>query len=97
VLLEAMSHGCAVVSFDCPSGPADIISDGSNGILVPVGNIGQLANAMSQLMRSKALRRDLGLQAFTSVQRYAPDVVMPMWDQLLASICPSQASCANSR
>jgi glycosyltransferase involved in cell wall biosynthesis len=43
VLVEALACGCAVVSTDCPSGPAEILNNGEFGRLTPVGD----ANAMS--------------------------------------------------
>ena len=46
VLVEALEYGLPVVSTDCPSGPAEILEDGSFGALVPVGNPARLASAI---------------------------------------------------
>jgi glycosyltransferase involved in cell wall biosynthesis len=52
VLVEAMACGCPVVSTDCPTGPSEILSNGEYGQLVPVGEPGALAEAISEVLSS---------------------------------------------
>ncbi len=70
VLVEALAQGIAVVSTDCPSGPAEILEDGRFGTLVPVGNVDTLADAIVAALASEhdnaALRRRS--QAFSPVK-----------------------------
>jgi glycosyltransferase involved in cell wall biosynthesis len=83
VLLEAMAHGMAVVSFDCPTGPADLIDHGRNGLLVPPRDVGALAAALARMMESEELRRSCGAAAVETAQRYGVDAIGAMWDSLL--------------
>jgi glycosyltransferase involved in cell wall biosynthesis len=50
VLVEALLCGCPVVSTNCPSGPAEILSDGKYGKLVPVGDERRLAEAIGETL-----------------------------------------------
>jgi len=74
VLVEALASGCAVVSTDCPSGPAEILDDGRFGRLVPVGNPRALASALSGALdqpRRPALHRARGLHFSVDAARDA--------------------------
>lgn len=65
VLVEAMALGVPVVSSDCPSGPGEIIENGRNGFLVPVGDAAAMAARILQLLGNDELRRvviDAGLR-----------------------------------
>uniref|UniRef100_UPI003A970955 glycosyltransferase n=1 Tax=Pseudoalteromonas atlantica TaxID=288 RepID=UPI003A970955 len=53
VLVEAMSVGCKVVAFDCPSGPLEILNGGSVAPLVEYKNVSALAQAMSTELASE--------------------------------------------
>jgi glycosyltransferase involved in cell wall biosynthesis len=85
-LLEAMACGLACISFDCPSGPADIIRDRIDGILVPPQDVAALADALDCLMRSDAERRRLASRAPEVTERFGIGRVMNAWNELIASV-----------
>lgn len=59
VIIEAMSCGTPVISTRCPSGPDESITDGLNGLLVPVDDDDALAHAMIRLLKDELLRQRL--------------------------------------
>lgn len=63
VLIEAMAVGTPVISTDCPSGPAEILDYGKYGLLVPVGNVESLANAIVQTLNHPTDKEELRQQA----------------------------------
>lgn len=82
VLVEAMSCGVPCISFDCPHGPAEIIENGENGILVENGNIEALANSIEYLIVNENKRIEMGKRTLEMVQKYSQDNVMKMWVEL---------------
>ncbi|VWC13419.1 glycosyl transferase [Burkholderia aenigmatica] len=64
VLIEALALGKAIVSTDCPTGPREILDHGRAGLLVSVGDVDALANAMAQLLSDDVLRADLAARSF---------------------------------
>ena len=86
VLLEAMSVGLAVVSFDCPRGPAEVISPGQNGLLVTNGDIAAFGNALLSLIEDEESRRRMGANAFQSAQAYEPEAIVQRWEDLFTQL-----------
>jgi len=70
-LIEAMSAGLPCVSFDCDDGPRDLINDGENGFLVPVGDADMMLKRIKQLIESEDLRKRLGNKAIKSVEHFS--------------------------
>ncbi len=82
VLPEAMSCGLPVVAFDCPYGPADIITHGVDGFLVRNRNINEFVEKVCLLIDNQELRIKMGKAGIVSSQRYAAHLIMPLWKQL---------------
>jgi len=83
VVLESMGMGAAVISADCPAGPAELIEDGVNGRLVPVENVATLSRVMAELMSEPEHRVRLGQQALKVRERYRQESIMAQWEALL--------------
>lgn len=85
-LCEAMRMGLACIASDCSGGPSDLITDGEDGLLVPMGDVDALANSLRRLLETPRLRNQLGEKARHGIQRFAPDKVMGMWLEQIGRI-----------
>jgi glycosyltransferase involved in cell wall biosynthesis len=82
VLLEAFAHGRAVVATPV-NGVADLVKDGQNGLLVPVGDVRALRDALARLAREQGLAARLGAAARRTVEEFAWDRVRPRLEACL--------------
>ncbi len=81
VLIESISLGTPVISFDCPSGPDDIIEPGINGILVPHLNVEKFAEAMLDVANEK-VKFD-SQKIINSSKRFSMDSIVNQYENLL--------------
>ncbi|NUP18615.1 MAG: glycosyltransferase family 4 protein [Streptomyces sp.] len=82
-IVEAMRCGLPVVSTDCPYGPGEIIEDGVDGRLVPVGDRAALGTALLDLVRDDERRRHMGRRAMANARRFAPVPVVEHAERLI--------------
>ncbi|MFJ8010821.1 glycosyltransferase family 4 protein [Streptomyces fagopyri] len=82
-IVEAMRCGLPVVSTDCPYGPGEIIADGVDGRLVPVGDSAALGAALLELVGDDDERRCRGRAALENARRFAPGPVVAQAEELL--------------
>ena len=83
VLLEAQSYGLPIVSFDCPCGPRDIITNGKDGYIINFGNIEEMVNKILKLIENYDLRKDFSKNAIKNVDKYSKDKIIKKWENLL--------------
>ncbi|MEA2123780.1 MAG: hypothetical protein QOI80_562 [Solirubrobacteraceae bacterium] len=79
VIVEAMSKGLPVVSFDCPRGPAEIIHHGEDGLLVPNGDVAAFAAALLELTGDEDRRRRMAASALLAAEEYAAPSIAASW------------------
>ncbi|MFJ9559439.1 glycosyltransferase family 4 protein [Streptomyces fuscichromogenes] len=100
-LVEAMRCGVPVVSTDCPLGPAEIIHDGVDGRLVPMGDRRALAAALLDLIADEPARRRTGCAARRAAHRFDPARVAQVYEDLFVELAATRAfrnrECATSR
>ena len=82
VLVEAMATGCPVVSFRCDYGPAEIVQDGTSGLLVAEGNVDALARAIERVVTDRRLSASLSVGAASRAAWFASQPVAARWLRL---------------
>ena len=86
VIVEAMGAGLPVVSFSCPCGPKDIITEGVDGFLVEPNNVNLLAERLCMLMGDESLRKRMGENSAKKVSFYSQRVIMDSWIKLFEEL-----------
>lgn len=84
VLLESMSVGLPIVSFNCPTGPGNIVTNGEDGILTNDQDVNGLANAIISLIENENSRKKMGQRSKENVSRFNFDTVMNQWVALFS-------------
>lgn len=86
VLMEAMSAGLPIISYDCKCGPKDIINDGKDGYIIPFGNQTLFAEKLSILLDNEDLRTQMGKYGINKMQNFDIDTIMHEWIKLFKQL-----------
>lgn len=85
-LCEAMGVGLPCISFNCPTGPADIIEHNVNGILVEYLNIESLVENMTLLANDPFRCQRLSSEALKINEKLHISKIMAIWNQLIQNV-----------
>lgn len=86
VILEALSCGLPVISYDCPCGPSEIIIDGYNGYLIENGDIERFANCLISLMTDNNKLEIMSKSAVKSIYPFNIRNIMSKWINLFENV-----------
>jgi len=82
VLKEAMASGTAVISVDCPQGPADITLNGKYGILLPPNSPQALADAMIDIAKNDKVFKKLVREGKKHAVNFDIGTIIPQWEKV---------------
>jgi len=86
VLFECMSCGVPVVAYDCLCGPSEAITDGVDGVLVPLNDMDAFIDKVNFLIENPDIRKSMSLKCRESIKRFDIDIVMEQWMDLFERI-----------
>ena len=83
VLIEAMAFGLPIVSTACETGPRELLEDGRDAVMVPVGDHVAIADAILRLIPNDNKANDLGRAARKKAICFSRERITAEWDSLL--------------
>lgn len=90
VLLESIANGLPIVSFDCPTGPAEIVENNDCGVLALNGNINDLSEKIIYMIESVDIRKEMSAVAIEKSKKYSIELIMGQWVDLFAELIANQ-------
>ena len=84
VLLEALSVGLSIISYNCPTGPQFIVKNNENGFLCE--NKEDFKSKLLKLVHDDNLRRQFSLNAKKNAEKFTENEVMIKWKNLFVNL-----------
>lgn len=86
VLIEAMAMGLPIVSYDCPTGPADVVLHEKTGLLVPHLQVEALAQALDKVMLNPDLRAQFHAESLKEVEKFSVKSIVDCWEKVFETL-----------
>lgn len=86
VLLEAQQSNLPIISFDCPTGPAEIVDDDINGFIIPTYNIELMATKINELIENKNKRIQFSNNSKININKFNKTNILKQWTELIENI-----------
>ena len=83
VLLDAQMADLPIISFDCPTGPAEIIEDNVNGFLIKDYNIDDMADKINELIENNQKRQEFSKNAKKNIYKFSKANVVSKWIDII--------------
>ena len=83
VLLEAKQYGLPIVSFNCPTGPSEIVLDGKNGYLVDNFEIDEMSEKICKLIENEELRISFSKKSMNDTEKFSKAKILKQWIHLI--------------
>ncbi|MFA0062720.1 glycosyltransferase family 4 protein [Vibrio breoganii] len=93
VLLEAASNGLPVVSFDCETGPREMIVNGKTGIVVENKDTNKFALELMTLMKDRSHRYRMSCNSLNEAREYSIERIGPQWSRIINNLASNNAEC----
>ena len=86
VLLEAKCNMLPIVSFDCATGPSEIVNDGVDGYLVECYNTKKMAQRICNLIESVDLRKEFSNNSRENLHKFKKSNILNKWINLIDNL-----------
>ncbi|ARV10398.1 hypothetical protein BTO05_12385 [Winogradskyella sp. PC-19] len=90
VLIESLACETPIISFDCKSGPREIITDKKNGLLVENQDFAALTNAINEMYTNKVLYNTCQANAISSIQSFSMEQTSVKWNKYINALMESR-------
>jgi len=86
VLLEAQQANLPIISFDCPTGPSEIIVDSKNGFIIPTYDVEKMADKINELIENRNKREQFSNNAKININKFNKRNVLNKWINLIENV-----------
>ena len=83
VLLEAKQYQLPIVSFNCPTGPSEIVLDSENGYLIDNFDTNEMSNKICKLIEDKELRGRFSENSLNDTEKFSKERILQQWIHLI--------------